>query len=77
MKNLLFLCSQNQLRSPTAEAIFSEYEGLDVDSAGLDRSAIVPVSTEMLDWAEIIFVMEQSHKRKLSQKFQHSKSTTN
>ena len=26
MKKLLFICSQNKLRSPTAEAIFSEYE---------------------------------------------------
>ncbi|MHC5829155.1 MAG: phosphotyrosine protein phosphatase, partial [Nostoc sp.] len=27
MKKLLFICSQNKLRSPTAEAVFSEYEG--------------------------------------------------
>ncbi|AFY32711.1 low molecular weight protein tyrosine phosphatase family protein [Calothrix sp. PCC 7507] len=70
MKKLLFLCSQNKLRSPTAEAIFSEYEGLETDSAGLDRHAEVPVSTEAIAWADIIFVMEKSHKRKLSNNFQ-------
>ncbi|BAZ51672.1 hypothetical protein NIES4103_43300 [Nostoc sp. NIES-4103] len=70
MKKLLFLCSQNRLRSPTAEAVFSEYEGLETDSAGLDHYAEVPVSTEAIVWADIIFVMEKSHKQKLSQKFQ-------
>lgn len=70
MKKLLFLCSQNRLRSPTAEAIFSEYEGLEVESAGLDRSAEVPVSTEAIAWADLIFVMEKSHKAKLSKNFQ-------
>lgn len=70
MKKLLFLCSQNRLRSPTAEVVFSEYPGLEVDSAGLDRTAEIPVSTEAIAWADIIFVMEQSHKSKLSRNFQ-------
>lgn len=70
MKKLLFLCSKNKLRSPTAEAIFCEYEGLLVESAGLDRYAEVVVSAEMIEWADIIFVMEKSHKTKLSKNFQ-------
>ncbi|OCQ97069.1 phosphotyrosine protein phosphatase [Nostoc sp. MBR 210] len=70
MKKLLFICSQNRLRSPTAELVFAEYEGLETDSAGLDHYAEVPVSTEAIEWADIIFVMEQSHKRKLTKNFQ-------
>ncbi|MCC5639107.1 low molecular weight protein tyrosine phosphatase family protein [Nostoc sp. CHAB 5844] len=70
MKKLLFICSQNRLRSPTAEAVFAEYEGLETDSAGLDHYAEVPVSTEAIEWADIIFVMEQPHKRKLTKNFQ-------
>ncbi|BAY62592.1 hypothetical protein NIES22_26660 [Calothrix brevissima NIES-22] len=70
MKKLLFLCSQNRLRSPTAELVFSEYAGIETDSAGLDRYAEVPVSTEAIEWADIIFVMEKSHKQKLAQNFQ-------
>ncbi|MBD2209847.1 phosphotyrosine protein phosphatase [Nostoc linckia FACHB-104] len=70
MQKLLFLCSQNRLRSPTAEVIFAEYEGLETDSAGLDRYAEVPVSTEAIAWADIIFVMEKSHKQKLAKNFQ-------
>ena len=32
MKHLLFLCSQNKLRSPTAESIFADHPGIDIDS---------------------------------------------
>ena len=69
MKHILFLCSQNKLRSPTAEAIFCENDGWEVRSAGLDTGAEVMVSIEDLDWAEYIFVMEKTHKMKLQQKF--------
>lgn len=69
MKNVLFVCSQNKLRSPTAEAIFSDIEGFDVRSAGLNSSAAVPVCPELLEWAEYIFVMEQTHRNKLRKKY--------
>ena len=32
-KNVLFVCSQNKLRSPTAEQIFAEWPGIEVASA--------------------------------------------
>ena len=66
---LLFICSQNKLRSPTAEAIFFEYEELEVESAGLNKGAENLLSAEMIEWADIIFVMEKSHKNKLSKNF--------
>ncbi len=69
MKKLLFVCSRNKLRSPTAEAIFSEYQGLEVESAGLNKDAENPLSIEMIEWADIIFVMENSHRNKLSKNF--------
>jgi predicted protein tyrosine phosphatase len=71
MKKLLFVCSQNRLRSPTAETVFSEYEGLEVESAGLNRDAENPLSSEAIDWADIIFLMEKSHRQKLTHKFKH------
>lgn len=67
---LLFVCSRNRLRSPTAEAVFAAYQGLEVDSAGLDREAETPLSSEAIQWADIIFVMEKSHRSKLSKSFQ-------
>jgi predicted protein tyrosine phosphatase len=56
---LLFVCGKNRLRSPTAEAIFAEYEGIDVDSAGIDRDAETPLGVATIQWADIVFVMEK------------------
>lgn len=69
MINALFICSQNKLRSPTAEHVFAGYPGVETDSAGLGQEAAVPLSSEQIQWASVIFVMEPRHKRKLSQKF--------
>jgi len=66
---ILFVCSQNQLRSPTAERIFSKYKNLDVKSAGLHDDAEVVISGEYIEWAEYIFVMEDIHKYKLVNKY--------
>lgn len=67
---LLFICSRNRLRSPTAEAVFAEYEGLEVESAGLERDAESLVESEAIEWADIIFVMEKTHRRQLAKQFQ-------
>jgi predicted protein tyrosine phosphatase len=69
VKRILFVCSQNRLRSPTAEQLFSGRPGLEVASAGLNNSATVAVSAELIEWADIIFVMEKSHRNKISKKF--------
>lgn len=69
MPRVLFLCSKNKLRSPTAEAMFSDVEGWEVYSAGISNDAEVHVSLEDIEWADYIFVMEKAHKKKLSNKF--------
>lgn len=66
---ILFVCSQNKLRSPTAEAVFSNHPQVDVESAGLNHDAAVPLSAEQVEWADLIFVMEKSHRIKLTKKF--------
>lgn len=66
---LLFLCSRNKLRSPTPEAVFGEMPEHEVDSAGLNDDAIQPLDAEQVRWAEIIFVMEPDHRRRLMRKF--------
>ena len=68
--NLLFVCSENRLRSPTGEAVFSEYEGIEAIGAGTNAGSFTPVSGDLIEWADIIFVMEQTHRRKVSKKFQ-------
>ena len=69
MKKVLFICSQNRLRSPTAERVFSGRPGFQVASAGLNPEAETPVCSELLEWCDVIFVMEKAHRNKLSSKF--------
>jgi predicted protein tyrosine phosphatase len=67
--NALFICSQNKLRSPTAEAVFGKWPGVETDSAGTNNDAETPMTPEQIDWADIIFVMEKTHRNKVSKKF--------
>ena len=61
----LFLCSQNRLRSPTAEMVFADWPGIECNSAGTHRGADNPLSAELVEWAQLIFCMEKQHQRKL------------
>jgi predicted protein tyrosine phosphatase len=46
-----------------------------VTSAGLASDALVPVTPELLQWADTIFVMEKSHRNRLLKKYKsHLKS---
>jgi predicted protein tyrosine phosphatase len=68
-KRVLFVCTGNYDRSPTAEELFRRVEGLEVDSAGTSPCASTPlskpVSKRLLEWADIVFAMEDSHKQEL------------
>ena len=68
-KKILFICTVNRLRSRTADTIFSQYEDLEVKSAGTDKSATVHVSRELLEWADLIVVMEKKHRNWIGSKF--------
>jgi predicted protein tyrosine phosphatase len=66
---LLFVCSANALRSPTAEAVFSQYHGVEATSAGTNHDAENPVSGDLIEWADLIFAMERSHRKIIQQRF--------
>jgi predicted protein tyrosine phosphatase len=66
---ILFVCSENRLRSPTAAAVFSEYDGVEAISAGTNKDCEQPVSGDLIEWADAILVMERSHKSKIQNKF--------
>lgn len=72
MQRVLFVCSQNRLRSPTAEQVFSSWAGMECTSAGLNTDAENRVTMELVQWADVIFVMEKAHRNKLSAKFKPS-----
>lgn len=66
---ILFLCSRNKWRSLTAERIFQGVNGLDVKSAGTENNARIKVSNGHIGWADVIFVMEKKHLRRIREKF--------
>jgi predicted protein tyrosine phosphatase len=63
--NVLFICSRNQWRSPTAEKVWRSNPNLSVRSAGTSPNARRHVSPEDIAWSEVIFVMEEKHKSRL------------
>ncbi len=67
-ENLLFICSRNQWRSPTAEKVYSQ-KGFSVRSAGTSPNAKRTVSVNDIRWSSHIFVMEKKHKQWLMAKF--------
>lgn len=67
--NVLFVCSRNRLRSPTAEAVFSDRPGVETASAGTAPDANCVVSADLIGWADVIFAMEAIHKRRLRERF--------
>lgn len=64
---MLFVCSGNVDRSPTAEALLRGKEDFEVKSAGTWAGARTVVSKELIDWADMIFVMEEHHRETLKQ----------
>ncbi len=67
--NLLFICSRNQWRSPTAEVIWSKSPDYNSRSAGTSPKAKRTVGPMDIRWADIIFVMESKHKNRLKAQF--------
>lgn len=68
-RKFLFLCSRNRWRSPTAEKLFDGVNQCFARSAGTEPGARIRVSAGLLRWADLIFVMEPKHLRRLREKF--------
>ena len=66
---LLFICSRNRWRSPTVEKIFAGVDGHKTRSAGTETGARIKVTAGHIGWADIVFVMEKKHLRRLREKF--------
>jgi len=62
-RKILFVCGQNVDRSPTAEDLFKKAENLEVKSAGVSYGATVPLTRELVKWADEIYVMEFNHQQ--------------
>lgn len=69
MIRALFVCSTARHRGPTAAQIFGEWPGISTDFAGVGRDAGDEVGVEQIEWATLIFVMEQRQTRALEDRF--------
>jgi len=69
MQRLLFICSRNRRRSPTAERVFAGRPGIKTASAGLAPDADEALTPDHIEDADLIFVMERVHQTRLNQRF--------
>lgn len=67
--NLLFICSRNQWRSPTAERVFRRDPRVNVRSAGTSPNARHPLNDSDVRWADTILVMEHKHRDRILAQF--------
>jgi len=69
---VLFVCSANVDRSPTAEKVIHEkYPDIETKSAGV-HSMQACVNKEPLQWADVILCMEYWHKQLIQREYQES-----
>lgn len=68
---ILFVCARNQWRSPTAERMYRDDNRFSVRSCGLSAQSPRRIREEDLAWAEVIFVMESKHRKRLVEQFHH------
>ncbi len=63
------MCTQNLMRSPTAEEVFRDYPEIETRSAGIGFTSETYLEEYLLKWADIVFVMEKKHKDLIVKKF--------
>ena len=66
---LLFVCILNLQRSPTAESLFENHKKFEAKSCGIDVFAEKQISKQAVEWADIIFCMEDIHKNFIVKNF--------
>ncbi len=62
-KKVLFICTGNLQRSPTAEDYFRNWKGMwETRSAGTEPvSGGIPLTQGLVDWADLVLCMESEH----------------
>jgi len=66
-ERILFVCTANVDRSRTAEDLYRDDPRYEVRSAGTAPFATTPLTRELLQWAERVFVMCERHDRHQTQ----------
>jgi predicted protein tyrosine phosphatase len=66
---VLFVCRQNKVRSLTAEHLYRVRPDLEVRSAGTATFAKNQLSNELLTWADMIFVFDETQTEAIESRF--------
>ena len=66
---MLFVCNQNRVRSLTAEQLYRPRPDLEVKSAGVAENAGVPLTQELFEWADQVFVFSKTQKIVIQQRY--------
>lgn len=69
--NILVVCGRNKKRSRTAESILKNDFRFNIRSAGMSSSSNVEISERLLDWADLVFVMERGYGVRIRGIFRH------
>ena len=74
MRKVLFVCTANLQRSPTAERLFQGWKGVwEAKSGGImPHSEGNSLTQELIDWADLIMVMEPIHSQYIHAHFRCS-----
>lgn len=75
-RKVLFVCTANQQRSPTAERLYQDDPRFEVRSGGTDALFGRRVTPEDLEWADLVVVMEDRHERRIRSEFPQSAENT-
>jgi predicted protein tyrosine phosphatase len=68
-KRVLFVCTQNRVRSLTAEHLYRGRADLEVRSAGIASCAGVPLTQELFEWADHVFVFSKGQRQVIRDRY--------
>jgi predicted protein tyrosine phosphatase len=68
-QHVLFVCGPGRMRSLTAEQVFATRPDLHVAAAGINSRAEHAVNADLVRWADVIFVMEEVQRKRLTELF--------
>lgn len=68
-KRVLFVCTQNRVRSLTAEHLYRPRPDLEVRSAGIAENAGVPLTRELFEWADHVFVFSKQQQKVIKERY--------
>lgn len=73
---VLFVCSAGILRSATAAHLFCSPDyGWNTRCAGIWKCALVKVSLDLVEWADVIFCMELEHRAHIEELLRDASGT--